>query len=602
MEKPDQSLALLERLSLIQRLIVARTPVEEILDTVAEAARQTTRADAGTICLLEGISGGPAARALESSDVLLIEATPEELAADFGRDGLANAVYASIHRGGEAVGVLGVAAEVGRSFDGTEAPIIKAFAEHATLAINHAKALDDAAYEAFHDALTSLPNRVLLLERLSRALSRSARLESEVAVLAIDLDRFSHLNDLLGHDLGDQLLRAVGLRLRAALRPTDTVARLGGDLFAVVAEDLGNAADVEALARRVTQAMTPPFDLGDRKVAIDASIGSTTTGAGAAERIRNAEVALQRAKAEGRGRHAVYEPEMHKALRERRRLESEMRSALGSGEFEIHYQPVVELDGGRISGLEALVRWCPGGEEVSPSTFIPLAEETGMIRDLGAYVIDRASRQIALWRARYPAFTDLHVAINLSPVQLRGPDLVEQVSSALRESQLDPAALRFEITETALMGDAEESVRLLERLKALGVSLAIDDFGTGYSSLQYLQRLPVDVLKVDRVFVAGLGSDDHAETIIRAVIDLARAFGLTTVAEGIETDEQIDRLRRLGCPLGQGYLFSRALDVEHADAYLLRAGLIGSGAADTLPGDASSSAARLPGADPRAER
>jgi len=593
---------LLERLAAIQRLIVDRRPIDEILLAVVVAVAELTAADVAVVRVRDpadldkttitaaigcdpvrlalgqehGLGSGQAAAALARDQVVLCEGPIEELERDFAAAGLGSAAYAPIHRAAKPVAVLCIAATAGRAWDGREEPILRSFAEHATLAMNHAEALEEAAFEAFHDALTGLPNRVLLMDRLARAISRADRLESDVGVFAIDIDGFAELNDSHGHGLGDELLTAVGARLRATLRPSDTVARLSGDLFAVLAEDLTNHAEVETLARRIADALKAPFELGDSETSIGVSIGSATTGASAAERIRNAEIALRRAKDEGRGRHAVYEPEMHGVLAEQRRLEAEMRLGLARGEFALAYQPIFELANNRIRGLEALLRWNhPTRGELAPGQFIPLAERTGLITELGAFVIERACRQIALWRARYPAHTDLYVSINLSVAQLRDQRLVDQIESALRDSQLDASVVRFEITESMLMGDAEESLQLLDRIKAIGVSLAIDDFGTGFSSLRYLQRLPVDVLKIDGYFVAAIGQGEGAEEIIRAIAELAHAFSLEVVAEGISSPEQRRWLVELGCEVGQGYEFSRPLSVESADAFLLSSGLIG---------------------------
>lgn len=600
--------ALLAHLAAIQRLIVDRRSVETILDAVVGAVTEMTSADVAVVRVLDPADpgrvttiaaigsdplrrarqgDGPAGlhieRVMSEDQVVLVEASAEELDADFAIPGLGSAVYAPIHRAGEPIGVLAVAAKAGRPLDGREDPVVSSFAELATLAINHAKALEDAAFDAFHDAL-GLPNRALLIDRLSRSISRSRRLATDVGIFAVDIVDFASINDSLGHQLADELLKSFEARLRGALRPSDTVARLSADQFAVLAEDLNDHSEVEILARRIKRALQPPFEIAEFELSVEVSIGSATTGESAAERIRNAEIALRRSKSEGRGGHAVYEPEMHQVLLTRRSLEAEIRSGLTRGEFELAYQPIFELATERIVGLEALLRWNhPARGQLGPGEFIPLAEETGLISRFGDYVVERACRQIAIWRARYPALTDLYVSVNLSVLEIREERLVGRLKAALRDTQLDPSALRLEITESVLMEDSEESVRMLGRLKAIGVKLAIDDFGTGYSSLRYLQRLPVDVLKIDQYFVSGLGKEEGAEEIIRAILELARAFHLEAVAEGISAPDQRLDLIELGCRFGQGYDFSRPLSVERADAFLLSSGLI----SNRLAGDGS---------------
>ena len=422
----------------------------------------------------------------------------------------------------------------------------------------------DAALErlALHDVLTGLPNRALFLDRVRHALAAARRPGASVAVLFADLDRFKLVNDGLGHGAGDQLLVLVAERMRSVVRPTDTVARLGGDEFALLCQDLDGPADAVAVAERVAEAMARPFLLGGTEVFVTASVGVVVGAAheGPESLLRDADAAMYRAKDRGRARHEVFDDAMRVAAVTRLRLSRDLRWALERDELHLVYQPVIDLGWRGTTAVEALLRWRhPVHGPVSPGEFIPLAEESGLIVPIGAWVLGQACRQAVAWEADGQVLT---VAVNLSARHFCHPGLVDTVAGALRDSGLDPARLHLEITESAVMDEPEAAIEVMEELKALGVGLAIDDFGTGYSSLGYLKRFPVDALKVDRSFVGGLGSNLQDRTIAAAVVGLAHSLGLTAVAEGVETDQQLEELRALGCDSAQGFLWSRPVEPD----------------------------------------
>ena len=420
---------------------------------------------------------------------------------------------------------------------------------------------------AFHDALTGLPNRVLFREHMELALPRVRR-GGQLAVLCLDLDGFKGVNDTLGHPAGDELLRQVARRLKGCTRETDLVARLGGDEFAVVQADAEQPTDAATLAERLVEALRAPFDLRGQRVEIGTSIGvvlADGTGATADELLRGADIALYRAKAEGRGTWRFFEPGMDAEMQARRRLEADLRRALAEGQFELFYQPLIEADTQALTGFEALLRWRhPERGMVSPAEFIPLAEEVGLIRPMGAWVLDKACADAATWPAH------VKVAVNLSPVQFVKGDLVRQVERALSASGLPARRLELEITESVLLQDNEATLGILHRLRALGVSIAMDDFGTGYSSLSYLRSFPFDKIKVDQSFVRGLDRGKGGVEIVRAVVGLGKALGMDVLAEGVETAEQFGILRAEGCDELQGYLFGRP--VPESEAAALAAG------------------------------
>ena len=436
-------------------------------------------------------------------------------------------------------------------------------------------------HQAFHDGLTDLPNRALLSDRLSHALARGQRHRTKTAVLFLDLDRFKGVNDSLGHAAGDELIVAMADRLRAVVRPDDTVARFGGDEFVILCEELDHEREAVAIAERIAETLALPFHLGDRGVVLTASIGlafASSATETADSLLRAADCAMYRAKDLGRDRIELFDDDMRARALARLETENDLRTAIDAGQLEVYYQPVVELPSGAVNGVEALVRWQhPRRGLLSPSQFVGLAEESGLILPVGALVLSDACRQVAVWNDAHRGRTPLTVAVNLSAHQLVFPGLRDIVAQALLDSALDPSLLCLEITETVLMEDAGSSRTALDSLKALGVQLAVDDFGTGYSSLLYLRRFPVDILKVDRSFVAGLGKSPADSAIVAGVVGLAHALGLVAVAEGVETTEQADGLAGLGCKLAQGYLWSRPVPIERLWQWLDGPGLASAG-------------------------
>ena len=596
---------LLDRLSELQRSIVDRVALPEVLDSVAEGARGYLGVDVVTIRLLAPedqqmtrlVSSSGASQHLlrrwqearrgdlisgsvmKSGEVAFVrDPDPTRAAAEFAAEGVRSAVIAPIHGRGEVIGTLSAGSlSAGRQFSELDLEGLTAFAEHAGLALSDARAADETAHEAFHDSLTGLPNRSLFIDRLKHALERMSRDRRPVAVLFCDLDGFKTVNDSLGHAVGDRLLSAVGARLVAVLRAADTVARFGGDEFAILLEELWGVQDATAAADRVLEALRPPFEVAGREVFVGASIGvamaSPNTDAG--EILRNADLAMYRAKADGRDRYSLFEPGMHAEVVRRMELEGDLTRAIERAQLVLHYQPIFDLDAGNVTGVEALIRWRhPKRGLIKPNDFVPIAEESGQIRAVGRWVLATACRQLALWRAKYPAWDSLFVNVNLSGIQLREPDLVTQVEFALRSAQLEPQHLMLEMTETVLMEDTEANAERLTALRELGVCLAIDDFGTGYSSLEYLGRFPIDALKMAKPFVDRLGSGPDADAIPRAIVDLAKIFGLAVIAEGIERPDQPPALVGLGCNFGQGNQLAPPLPPQEADSRLFKAGLL----------------------------
>jgi diguanylate cyclase (GGDEF)-like protein/PAS domain S-box-containing protein len=424
------------------------------------------------------------------------------------------------------------------------------------------------AHQALHDHLTGLPNRSLLLDRLSQAVARLGRTSGRLGVLFFDLDHFKVINDSLGHDAGDRVLQAVASRVTGVLRPTDTLARLGGDEFVVVCEALDGAAEAGAVADRIARALASPIDEGDEEIIVGASIGVVVTDderADPSALIRDADAAMYRAKEQGRGRTELFDEGMRVRVVGRLRQERALRRALQREELVLHYQPVLSLPDLRITGVEALVRWeHPERGLVLPGEFVPLAEETGIILELGDWVLAEACRQAAAWCGVVDPDRPLEVAVNLSTKQLGQPHLAKRVAALLERHHLPPAqvSLCLEITESLMLEDPMVTGGLLGDLARLGVRLAIDDFGTGYSSLAYLRRFPVHTLKVDRSFVSGLGLDGDSRAVVAAIIELAHALGLEVVAEGVEEQVQLDALVDLGCDRVQGFLFAHPAPPE----------------------------------------
>jgi diguanylate cyclase (GGDEF)-like protein len=419
----------------------------------------------------------------------------------------------------------------------------------------------ELAHQALHDALTGLPNRGLFLDRLAQALTRLGRHSTALAVLFCDLDRFKVVNDSLGHGAGDRLLVDVARRLEDVLRAGDTAARFGGDEFVILCEDIGGAHQAIAIADRVSAALAAPFVLGDDEAFVRTSIGIAMATEGHARPealLRDADAAMYRAKEKGGGIYEVFDDEMRARAVQRLDTENALHRALERGEFLLYYQPQVSLATGAITGVEALVRWQhPERGLVPPAEFIGPAEENGLILEIGAWALREACEQAARWGDQGPAGEAVRMSVNLSARQCHHPDLVAVVAAALRETGVDPARICLEITETAVMSDMEAGVGVLDQLRALGVSLAIDDFGTGWSSLRALQRFPVDEVKIDKSFVDGVARDPQEAAIVAAVISLSHALGLRTVAEGVESVGQVERLRALGCDQAQGFFFRR---------------------------------------------
>ncbi len=409
------------------------------------------------------------------------------------------------------------------------------------------------SHMARHDALTNLPNRVLFREHMEESLGRLRRDES-LAVLCLDLDRFKHVNDTLGHPIGDDLLQAVAVRLLGCVRESDVVARLGGDEFAVVQIGCNQPAEAAQLAARIIDVLSAPYDLKNHHVVVGASIGvavTPTDGSDPDQLLKSADLALYRAKADGRGTYRFFEPAMDARAQTRRLLETELRTALRDGEFELYYQPIVQLGTDEIAAFEALVRWNhPRRGMVAPLDFISVAEESGLIVRLGAWVLRNACAEAATWSK------PVRVAVNLSPMQFKSPELAQTVFSAIAASGLAPDRLELEITESALLQDTEATLATLHQLRSFGVRIAMDDFGTGYSSLSYLRSFPFDKIKIDRSFIHELSTRGDCQAIVRAVTGLGSSLGIATTAEGVESHEQLKLLRREGCTEVQGYLFS----------------------------------------------
>ncbi len=446
------------------------------------------------------------------------------------------------------------------------------------------RAEETLAHNAFHDALTNLPNRALFLDRVRHALALSQRHPSyKFAVLFIDIDEFKVFNDSLGHTAGDALLIHIGRRLTASLRGADTIsrslviqgertskdseslARLGGDEFTVLLEDVRDSSDAVRVAERIQERLGIPFTVEGQEVVTTASIGiafSATSHRDSEDLVRDAEIAMYRAKREGKACCQVFDNVMHTSALKRLKLETDLRRALELGEFHIHYQPIVSLESGKIAGFEALSRWQRPEGLVPPAEFIPVADETGIILPINRLLLRESCQQLRAWHSQFPSDPPLTISVNITPKQFTQPDLAAQIGSILDEVGVDPSSVDVEITETIAMADAERSGLILSELKALGVHLSIDDFGTGYSSLSRLQGFPVDALKIDRTFISKMGTDNETGEIVRIIIMLAHNLGLRVVAEGVETAEQVSLLKQLNCELAQGYFFSRPADRE----------------------------------------
>lgn len=570
----------------IRQAISGRAPLPEVLDAIVGAVSDLLGGYPAALYLIDPSDGaymtlvasrhldggiapeqlrrpvgvGLAGRAIGEDALQIAKDYPStpDARESFVQAGVKSAFAAPVHENGRACGCLVVASyadamEVSEVDKGT----LTALADHVSLALADAKSVDSMVHQALHDALTGLPNRALFSDRLEHALVRGRRLGSSTAVLFVDLDRFKHVNDSLGHSAGDELLVEVARRLDDCRRGADTAARLGGDEFAVLLEDLDDRDEATRVARRILDAISEPFQIHGRQVAVSASIGVAIGETDADDFLRHADVAMYRAKATGPGRLAVFEGEMQDELIERIELANDLGGAVGRGEIEVRYQPVVEVGEGQLAGFEALMRWRhPERGLLAPRRFLDVAEETGAILELGRHILRAACDQAAAWSGALPS-PGTFMSVNLSARQLQDPELVGDVRDAIADAGIEPRVLMLEIAESLLMHDAEAMVARLQELRAIGVRLAIDDFGTGRSSLSHLRRFPVDALKMDKPFVDGLTDDRESAALARAIVDLAASLGISCIAEGIETAAQREALLRIGCRWGQGFHYAR---------------------------------------------
>jgi diguanylate cyclase (GGDEF)-like protein len=594
---------LLERLSNIQRAIVRRAGLEDVLEAVVDGTQQLVHADAAGIRLLEPIEGqkpvlsvirkvdgfelfdygefplqgGISSRAMEREELVAVDGGDSELKQHIEQFGVTAVMVAPVIENGRAVGILSVAsAEPDRRWTATEQEMVLAFAEHASLALTDARNFGTAVHRSLHDLLTGLPNRALFLDRLEHATRRARRGSGAPgpAVLFLDLDGFKRVNDSLGHAAGDEVLVEVSSRLTGCIRPSDTASRFGGDEFAILLEEPGDERNVEEIADRVMAALQRPFRVADKTFTLSVSIGIATPGSAGEDMLRNADLAMYHAKGTGKGRYEVFDPGMHTALTERLRLEADLARAVEHDEFDVVYQPIVSLRSGAVVAVEALARWNhPERGVIGPGGFIPAAEETGLIRAIGRRVLEKACDAAAAWQADHRSEHPLAMSVNLSVVQLEHAALIGEVSDAIVSSRIQPGSLILEITETLLMHDAGGG--MLNRLKDLGVQLAVDDFGTGYSSLQYLQRLPIDILKIAKPFVDGIVGEGGDSALAQAIIDVGQSLDLRVIAEGLERAEQVSRVVELGCEWGQGYHFARPVAAGQVSRLLAERGVEG---------------------------
>jgi diguanylate cyclase (GGDEF)-like protein len=485
--------------------------------------------------------------------------------------GMRSAAIVLIKGEGDPYGMIGAGSRSPRDFTQGDIDFMQAIANVLAHAIERRSAEQRTQHEALHDPLTGLPNRNLFLDRLEHALSVAARRATSVSVLFLDLDQFKLVNDSLGHAAGDELLAAVAPRIESALRPGDTVARFGGDEFAVLAEDVGNERGATRIAERIAEALARPFILREREHFVSASVGIAIGcgSEGPEALIRDADSALYRAKERGRGGYEIFDEVMRSRVIEHMQIENDLRRAIQREELELHYQPVIKLRDGSIVAMEALLRWNhPDRGLIGPLGFIPVAEESRLIVPIGRWAIEQACRQAAAWQELHPDSAPVSVAVNLSARQLADPDLLSHLEGSVRANRIDPSNLWLELTETTLLDETTFAERTLESLKGLGVRLVLDDFGVGFSSLGYLKRLPLSMIKLDRTFVENLTDGSHDAAIVRAVSEMAETIGIGVVAEGIETDEQLRMVGMLGCGFAQGFHFSEPVPVSHIERLL----------------------------------
>jgi len=595
LETVRQREKLLETLLAIQRDIAHRVPLQLVLNAVTEGASAMVEGTFVALVLFDphdsdrsripAVSGrretGTSDDTVRSAAVAAIEADGLVTVAAPGPADV-TLVAAPVQVGGRIIGSLVSAAADRTSHQAWRRDLLGAFAEQVSLALNDANTLE-AIREASYDSLTGLVNRPVFLDRLNQALSADrprTGTNTEVSVLFIDLDRFKAVNDTLGHGAGDELLAEVGRRLRECVRDSDTVSRLGGDEFAVLIEGTKGMEPAQRAAARITAALARPVRLGGRDLVVSASIGlahgQAARDAGG-ELLRQADLAMYEAKKSGARRAVVFEQRMQEDARDHLELQADLRQALSEGQFELVYQPLMDLARRQPLGVEALIRWRhPERGMISPALFVPIAEETGAVVEMGRWVLVRSCRQVADWRRE--GSPDLRLNINVSARQLSDGSLADDVVETLAETGLPASALTLELTETVLMEDPDGTTAQLAQLRGLGVQVGIDDFGTGYSSLSYLRRFPVDKLKIDKSFIDNVETVEEDLAIVRTVVDLARILELETTAEGIESEAQADLLRDVGCEVGQGYWFARPLPPQEIPGFL--AGFTRSGPAD----------------------
>jgi diguanylate cyclase (GGDEF)-like protein len=586
----DPHADLVEAVLHVQALVARRAESEQVYESVVEGALGLLGAEIGSLRFVDQedpgwmvavasigcrgvaerwrqrapISEGASGRTISTGTLIAIDGEDGGTTGSQLAPAETHAVIAVPVREGERVigSLLVATADKGRRWTRRDRDLLAAYGDHVSVALSVARA-SHAMQQAFTDSLTGLGNRALLLDRLDHELVRADRGAQPPTVLFLDLDRFKLVNDSLGHLLGDQLLVAVAERLRGATRGHDVCARLGGDEFAVL---LVGADEPEHVAKRIIEALNLPFEISGHVVFVSVSVGIADGAEDAETLLRNADVAMYRAKRAGGARYERFEPSMHAALVSRLDLDTELRRAVQRNEFELHYQPMFDLESGRIAALESLVRWRhPVRGLVPPIEFIPVAEETGLIADLGRWVLNEACRQFAIWWRETP----LAISVNVSMRELQMPEYAAAVREAI--GAFPPSALILEVTESAQMEDTPNVLASLRKIRELGVRVALDDFGTGYSSLLNLSHLPIDLLKIPRPFLPGPGSaDPNAAGLLAGIVGIGHHLGLATVAEGIELPEQHRLLIELGCDLGQGYLLGRPADATHTTE-LLRA-------------------------------
>jgi diguanylate cyclase (GGDEF)-like protein/PAS domain S-box-containing protein len=587
---------LMEQLAIIQRAIAERLRLDEILETIVHAAARVLDSEIVGLRLIDEndpsyvvlaastgvddtiaralrrgpVSEGIGGRAIIEERLLITNdygEGPSEIPV-LAERGVRAAMAAPVYGHGAVVGSLVVATRSDRRFNDADAGTLAFFSEYTGVALSTARAAD-AVRQALTDPLTGLPNRSLFIDRLEHALARAERAGEEVSVLFLDVDEFKLVNDSLGHLAGDRLLVEMGKRIRKCLRRSDTAARLGGDEFAILVANDSDQPPPELLGARIMEALSAPFRIDGHELRVRASIGIATGCDTPESLLRDADIAMYRAKTSKRSSVCVFEPEMQADTVRDLERRNDLLRAVACKEITVVYQPIVSLASGRIEALEALARWThPEQGPISPDVFIPLAENAGVIQEIGSTVLHEACAQLGRWRAEQHARADLQISVNISPDQL-GQALVTDIEQALAVNALPPTALILELTETNLLHDSETALGLLAELRGRGIQIAIDDFGTGYSSLRYLRRFPVDILKIAKPFIDGIEHSDGRElAFARLITDLAGTLGLVTVAEGIESAGQHSRLRQLGCSYGQGYLYSRPVAASEVGALL----------------------------------